>query len=153
MISFKKMTPILDKLLEYKRNWIQHVNRMPSNRLPRVMKHYCRTGRRNHGRPMKRLLDTWDRNGSTSGPTTRQIWWWWWWWWINYEYVVYHDYVPRRQIIVHQFHLQVLQYISLYDTVGLYEHNSGNSENVKFNCWLHSGYTAYFAKHKAALLR
>jgi hypothetical protein len=35
-----KITPILDKLLEYKRNWIQHVNRMPRNRLPRVTKHY-----------------------------------------------------------------------------------------------------------------
>jgi hypothetical protein len=31
-----KITPILDKLLEYKRNWIQHVNRMPRNRLPRI---------------------------------------------------------------------------------------------------------------------
>ena len=37
--------------------------------LPRVMKHYSPTGRRNHGRPLKRLLDTWDRNGSTSGRT------------------------------------------------------------------------------------
>jgi hypothetical protein len=53
-----KITPILDKLLEYKRNWMQHVNRMPHNRLPRVMKHYSPTGRRNHGRPLKRLLDT-----------------------------------------------------------------------------------------------
>jgi hypothetical protein len=53
-----KITPILDKLLEYKRNWIQHVNRMPSNRLPRVMKHYSPTGRMNYGRPLKRLLDT-----------------------------------------------------------------------------------------------
>ena len=44
------ITPILDKLLEYKRNWIQHVNRMSRNRLPRVMKHYLPTGRR------KRLL-------------------------------------------------------------------------------------------------
>ena len=35
-----KITPILDKLLAYKRNWIQHVNRMPRNRLPRVMKRY-----------------------------------------------------------------------------------------------------------------
>jgi hypothetical protein len=52
-----KITPILDKLLEYKRNWIQHVNRMSRNRLPRVMKHYCATGRRNYGRPLKRLLD------------------------------------------------------------------------------------------------
>ena len=39
----------LDKLLEYKSNWIQHVNKMPRNRLPRVMKHYSPTGRRNHG--------------------------------------------------------------------------------------------------------
>jgi len=53
-----KITPILDKLLEYKRSWIQHVNRMPRNRLPRVMKHYSPTGRRKHGRLLKRLLDT-----------------------------------------------------------------------------------------------
>jgi len=53
-----KITPILDKLLEYKRNWIQHVNRMPRNRLPWVMKYYSPTGRRNHGRPLKTLLDT-----------------------------------------------------------------------------------------------
>ena len=64
-----KITPILDKLLEYKRNWIQHVNRMSRNRLPRVMKHCCPTGRRNDGRPLKRLLDTSDRNVSKSGLT------------------------------------------------------------------------------------
>jgi hypothetical protein len=51
------ITPILDKLLEYKGTWI-HVNRMPRNKLPRVMKHHSPTGRRNHGRPLKRLLDT-----------------------------------------------------------------------------------------------
>jgi len=44
-----KVTPILNKLLEYKRNWIKHVNRMPRNRPPRVTKHYCPTGRRNRG--------------------------------------------------------------------------------------------------------
>jgi hypothetical protein len=53
-----KITQILDKLLEHKRNCIQHVNRMPRNRLPRVMKHYSRTGRRSHGRTLQRLLDT-----------------------------------------------------------------------------------------------
>ena len=52
-----KITPILDKLQEYKRNWIHYVHRMPRNRLPRVMKQYFPTGRRNHGRPLKRLLD------------------------------------------------------------------------------------------------
>ena len=68
-----KITPILDKLLEYKRNWIQHVNRMSRNRLPRVMKDYSPTGKRNHGRPLKRHLVTWDRNGSTSDRTPWQI--------------------------------------------------------------------------------
>jgi len=53
-----KIRPILEKLSEYKRSWIQHVNRIPRNRLPRVMKHYCPTGRRNRGRPLRRLLDT-----------------------------------------------------------------------------------------------
>jgi len=53
-----KVTPILDKLLEYKRSWITHVNRMSLNKLPRVMKHYSPTGRRNHGIPLKRLLGT-----------------------------------------------------------------------------------------------
>jgi hypothetical protein len=42
---------------------------MPRNRLPRVMKYYSSTGRRSHGR----LLDTWDRNGSTCGPTPWKI--------------------------------------------------------------------------------
>jgi len=37
------------------------------------MKRYSPTGRRNHGKPLKRLLDTWDRNESTSGPTPWQI--------------------------------------------------------------------------------
>jgi len=53
-----KITQILGKLLEYKRRWIEHVNRMPRNRLPKVMKHYFPTGRRNRGRPLKRPLDT-----------------------------------------------------------------------------------------------
>jgi len=53
-----KITSILDKLLEYKRSWIQHVNRMPQNRLPREMKHFCPTGRRNHGSHLNRLLNT-----------------------------------------------------------------------------------------------
>jgi hypothetical protein len=53
-----KITQILDKLLEYKRIWTQRVNKIPRNRLPRVMKHCAPTGRRNHDRRLKRLLDT-----------------------------------------------------------------------------------------------
>jgi hypothetical protein len=45
------------KLLEYKGNWIKGVNRMPRNRFARVMKHTSPNGKRNYGRPLKRLLD------------------------------------------------------------------------------------------------
>jgi hypothetical protein len=30
------ITPVLDKIQDYKRNWIQHVNRIQRNRLPRL---------------------------------------------------------------------------------------------------------------------
>jgi len=55
------------------RRFITALTSFRRNRLPRVMKHYFPTGRRNHGRPLKRLQDTWDRNGSTSGPTPWNI--------------------------------------------------------------------------------
>ena len=38
-----------------------------------IMKQYSPTGRRNYGRRLKSLLDAWDRNGSTSGPTPWKI--------------------------------------------------------------------------------
>jgi hypothetical protein len=53
-----KIKPMLEKLLEYKRNRMQHVNRMPRSRLPRTMKRYSSTGRGNQGRILKRLLNT-----------------------------------------------------------------------------------------------
>jgi hypothetical protein len=33
-------------------------NKEIANRLPRVMKQYCVTGRRDHGGPLNRILDT-----------------------------------------------------------------------------------------------
>jgi uncharacterized C2H2 Zn-finger protein len=53
-----KITPILDKIFEYKKNWTQHINRMTRNILPRVKKQYFPTGRRSEGRYLKRLLDS-----------------------------------------------------------------------------------------------
>ena len=77
------ITPVLDKLQEYKRDWTQHLNRMPRERLPRIMKRFSPTGRRNRGRPLNRLLDTWDRNGSTKWLNSMtDVWWWWWLWWL-----------------------------------------------------------------------
>ena len=32
------ISPILDKIQEYKTNWLQHIKRTPRNRLPRMLK-------------------------------------------------------------------------------------------------------------------
>jgi len=62
------ITPVLDKIQEHRRNWLQHVNRMPCNRSPRILINYRSTDRRIQKRPLNRLLDVSDRNRSTGGP-------------------------------------------------------------------------------------
>jgi hypothetical protein len=55
--------PVMGKILKYKNNWSQRVNRMQRNRFPKLLKNYKPRGRRNRGRPMKGLLDDEARTG------------------------------------------------------------------------------------------
>jgi len=48
-----QITGILDKKDEYRRNWFQHLQRMPQNRIPLKSYHYRPQGRRTIGRPKK----------------------------------------------------------------------------------------------------
>jgi hypothetical protein len=52
-----KVTSILDTITSYKSDCIQHINRMPRSRLPNLLTKYAPRGIRNHGRPLKRLLE------------------------------------------------------------------------------------------------
>jgi hypothetical protein len=52
-----KTEPVMGKILKYKNNWIQHANRMQRDRIPKLLQNYKPRGRRNRGRPVKRLLD------------------------------------------------------------------------------------------------
>jgi hypothetical protein len=45
---------ILDKIDEYRGNWLLHLQRMPQNRIPLKSYHYRLQGRRTIGRPKKR---------------------------------------------------------------------------------------------------
>jgi hypothetical protein len=45
------ITTALGKTQHCKRKWTQHINRMPRNGLPRIIKHYTPKGTRNQGRP------------------------------------------------------------------------------------------------------
>jgi hypothetical protein len=45
---------ILDKIDEYRRNWLLHLQRMPQTRIPLKSFHYSPQGKRTIGRPKKR---------------------------------------------------------------------------------------------------
>jgi len=65
-----RITGILDKTDEYRRNWLSQLQRMPQNRIPLKSHHFRPQGRRTIGRPKKRWreqLQLWRRNGS-KGP-------------------------------------------------------------------------------------
>ena len=49
-----RITGILDKINEYRRNWLLHLQRMPQNRIPLKSYHYRPQGRKTIGRPKKR---------------------------------------------------------------------------------------------------
>ena len=52
------ITTVWDKIQKYGRNWLQHENRTTCNRLLRIIKkNYRPKGRRNQGRPLKRILE------------------------------------------------------------------------------------------------
>ena len=49
-----RITGILDKIDEYRRNWLSHLQKMPQNRIPLKSYYYRPQGRRTIGRPKKR---------------------------------------------------------------------------------------------------
>jgi hypothetical protein len=72
---------------------VEHVDEMSHNRLPIILKrNYRPTGRRDQGRPPKRLLDVSDRNRSTGGPTAC--------WLGDYYYYYYYYYVAYNCVFL-----------------------------------------------------
>jgi hypothetical protein len=52
-----KIQPVMENINNYKNKWIQYVRRMGRAGLPRAVLKYQPAGRRDQGRPLKRLLD------------------------------------------------------------------------------------------------
>lgn len=53
-----KIYNVKDKINQIRTNWLQHVERMPQNRLPQTLLKYQPKGRRNVGRPITRWRDS-----------------------------------------------------------------------------------------------
>ena len=63
---------IVKEIKQYQKKWLQHVQRMDTNRLPRQAMKYRPEGRRNNGRPKKRWRDQlhFEDQGTGNTPNT-----------------------------------------------------------------------------------
>jgi len=60
--------------------WLQHVQRMGTNKTPKQALRYRLKGRRKIGRPKKRWRDQLHFADQGTGNTPNPLWTWWWWW-------------------------------------------------------------------------
>jgi hypothetical protein len=60
---------IVKEIKQYQQKWLQHVQRMNKNRLPRQALHYRPNGQRNIGRPRKRWADQFHLEDQGTGNT------------------------------------------------------------------------------------
>jgi len=61
-----EISGIQDVRIKYKQNWINHLERMDNNRLPKHAHNYTPRGRRDHGCPRKRWQCVDARTGQTT---------------------------------------------------------------------------------------
>jgi hypothetical protein len=70
---------IVKEIKQYQKKWLQHVQRMDTNRLPKQALQYKLKGRRNIGRPRKRWRDQLHLGDQGTGNTPNPSGTWWWW--------------------------------------------------------------------------
>ena len=79
---------IVKEIKQYQKKWLQHVQRMDTNRLPKQELQYKPKGGRNIGWPRKRWKDQLhledQGTGNTSNPSG--TWWWWQKYYIHYKF-------------------------------------------------------------------
>jgi hypothetical protein len=53
-----QMSQITEFIYQYRKNWKEHVDRMSSDRIPKMILKYQPKGKRNLGRPLRRWKDS-----------------------------------------------------------------------------------------------
>ena len=71
---------IVKEIKQYQLKWLQHVQRMDTNRIPKQALRCRSKGQRNIGRPKKRWRDQLHFEDQITGNTPNPPWTWCWWW-------------------------------------------------------------------------
>ena len=74
---------MVKEIKQYQKKFLQHVQRMDTNRVPKQALQHKPKGRRNIGRPRKRWRDQLhlEDQGTGNTPNPSGTWWWWWRYW------------------------------------------------------------------------
>jgi hypothetical protein len=80
---------IVKEIKQYQEKWLQHVQRMDTNRIPKQALLYKSKGRRHIGRPRKRRRGQFHFEDQGTGNTPNPSWTWWWWWCFSENLAVY----------------------------------------------------------------
>jgi hypothetical protein len=70
---------VVKKIKQYQEMWLQHIQRMETNRIPKQALQYKPKERRHIGRPRKRWRDQFHFEDQGTGNTPNPSWTWWWW--------------------------------------------------------------------------
>jgi len=91
---------IVEEIKQYQKKWLQHVQRMDTNRIPKQALRYRSKGRRDIGRPKKRWRDQLHFEDQGTENTPNPSWTWWWWWWsVNISRLHKPDHTTERLAI------------------------------------------------------
>ena len=79
LIFVSRAQNIVKEIKQYQEKWLQHVQRMDTNRLPKQALQYKPKGRSNIGRPRKRWRNQLHLKDQGKGnmPNPSGTWWWW----------------------------------------------------------------------------
>ena len=85
-----RITGILDKIYEYRRNWLSHLQRIPQNRIPLKSYHYIQTTRKENNWKTEEALERAAGTVETERIKGSNPWclWWWWWWRLKYMWTI-----------------------------------------------------------------
>jgi hypothetical protein len=64
-----EVTPVINKVKNYRKNWLAHVEQMEEDRSPKSIVKYTPTNKRLRGRPRKKLTDTSKSYGNSASYT------------------------------------------------------------------------------------
>jgi len=139
---------IVKEIKQYQKKWLQHVQRMDTNRIPKQALQYRPKGRRNIGRPKKRWRDQlhFEDQGKGNTPNPSGTWWWWWWTLMVISVLGYLEQITDNRLsafpYIFQFGENYSEVFGTASSVGYVHSTTSNLCLFRYSSWVSWWFTA-----------